>query len=68
MSLIYIMPRLRKDCQLCGKQGLLKLSNHLAVYHHLSTKGRQFYLRQAKILRSDRILKELMKLHQSGRI
>ena len=32
------MPRLRKECPLCGKQGLLKLSNHLADYHHLSTK------------------------------
>ena len=61
------MPRLRKDCFLCGKQGLLKLSNHLADYHHLSTKDRQYYLRQAKIVPLDRILKELMKLHQSGK-
>ena len=66
--LVCIMLRLRKDCLLCGKQGLLKLSNHLADYHHLSTKDRQYYLRQAKILPLDHILKELMKLHQSGRI
>ena len=65
MSLVYIMPRLRKDCPLCGKQSLLKLSNHLADYHHLSTKDRQYYLRQAKILPLDRILKELITLHQS---
>ena len=51
------MPRLRKDCPLCGKQGLLKLSNHLA---DLSIKDREPYLRQAKILPLDRILKELM--------
>ena len=66
------MPRLRKDCplDLCGKQGLLKLSNHdhLADYRHLSTKDRQYYLRQAKILPLNRILKELMNLHQNGRI
>ena len=64
------MPRLRKGCPLglCGKQGLLKLSNHLVDYHHLLTKDRQYYSRQAKILYLDRILKELMKLHQSGRI
>ena len=62
------MPRLRKDCPLCWKQGLLKLSNRLADYHHLSTKDRQYYIRQAKILPLDRISKELMKLHQSGRI
>ena len=62
------MPRLREDCPLCGKQGLLKLSNHLADYHHLSTKDRQYYLRQAKILPLDRILNELMKIHQSDRI
>ena len=62
------MPRLRKDCPLCGKQGLLKLSNHLADYHHLSKKDRQQYLRQAKILPLDGILKELMALYQSGRI
>ena len=54
------MPCLRKDCPLCGKQGLLKLSNHLADYHHLSIKDREPYLRQAKILPLDRILKELM--------
>ena len=57
-----------KDCPLCGKQGLLKLSNHLADYHHLPAKDRQYYLRQAKILPLDRILNELMKIHQSGRI
>ena len=62
------MPRLRKDCPLCEKQGLLKLSNHLADHHHLSTRDGQYYLRQAEILPLDCILKELMKLHQSDRI
>ena len=65
---LYHAAGLRKDCPLCGKQGLLKLSNHLADYHHLSTKDRQYYLRQAKILPLDRILNELMKIHQSDRI
>ena len=41
------MPRLRKDCSLCGKQGLLKLSNHLADCYHLSTKLRQTILFKA---------------------
>ena len=36
------MLRLRKDCPLFGKQALLKLSNDLADYHHLSTKDRQY--------------------------
>ena len=62
------MLRLHKDCPLCGKQSLLKLSSHLADYQHLSTKDRQYYLRQAKILLLDRILNELMKIHQSDRI
>ena len=43
-----IMPRMRKDCPICGKQGLLKLSNHLADFHHLSSKERQAYLMQAR--------------------
>ena len=29
-NLVYITSRLPKNCPLCGKQGLLKLSNHLA--------------------------------------
>ena len=58
VCLVNIMPRLRKDCPLCGKQGLLKLSR----------KDKQRYLRQAKVLPLDRILKELMTLYQSGRI
>ena len=48
------MPRLRKDRPLCGKQGLLKLSNHLADYNH-----RKPYLIQAKTFPLVRILKEL---------
>ena len=62
------MPRLRKDCPLCGKQSLLKLSNQLAYCRHLSRNDRQYYLRQAKVIPLDRILKEHMTLYQSGRI
>lgn len=42
------MPRLRKDCPICGKRGLLKLSNHLADMHRLSCEDRQYYLTQAR--------------------
>jgi len=55
--LVYNMPQLRKDCPLCGKQGLLKLSNHLADYHHISIKDRKPYLKQAKKFPLDRNLK-----------
>ena len=61
-----IMPRKRKDCPICGKQGLLKLSNHLADFHQLSSRERQSYLMQARIFPLDinALLNELIMLRQ----
>ena len=42
------MPRRRKDCPLCGKQNLVKPSNHLASVHQLPREKRQPYLTQAR--------------------
>ena len=42
------MPRTRKVCPICGQKGLLKLSNHLANVHKLSSEERQSYLIRAK--------------------
>ena len=33
----------RKDCPICGKKSLLKLSNHLAELHQLSCEAREQY-------------------------
>ena len=41
------MPRMRKDCPICGRKGLLKLSNHLANSHQLSCEDRHYYLTDA---------------------
>ena len=38
------MPRRRKDCPICGKRNLVKLSNHLADIHQLSAIERKYYL------------------------
>ena len=38
------MPRRRKDCPICGKKNLVKLSNHLADIHQLSAEERKYYL------------------------
>ena len=38
------MPRRRKDCPICGKRNLVKLSNHLADIHQLSAEERKYYL------------------------
>ena len=38
------MPRRRKDCPICGKRNLVKLSNHLADVHQLSAVERKYYL------------------------
>ena len=38
------MSRRRKDCPICGKRNLVKLSNHLADIHQLSAVGRKYYL------------------------
>ena len=44
------MPRRRKDCPICGKRNLVKLSNHLADIHQLSAVERKYYLSGAKYL------------------
>ena len=44
------MPRRRKDCRICGKRNLLKLSNHLADIHQLLAVERKYYLSGAKYL------------------
>ena len=61
------MPRLRKDCPICGKQGLLKPSNHLADFHQLSSKERQSYLMQARTFPLDlnALLNQLIMLRQN---
>ena len=38
------MPRRRKDCPICGKRNLVKLSNHLADIHQLSAVERKYHL------------------------
>ena len=43
------MPRTRKDCPICEKKSLLKLSNHLADFHQLSCEAREQYLIQARV-------------------
>ena len=43
------MPRTRKDCPICGKKSLLKLSNHLADFRQLSCEAREQYLIQARL-------------------
>ena len=48
------MPRTRKVCRMCGKKGLLKLSNHLINVHKLSTQERQPYLIRAKKMPIDK--------------
>lgn len=37
----------RRTCSICGKQDLLKLSDHLRQVHHLSMEDRQPYLKNA---------------------
>ena len=41
------MPQRRKDCPICGKRNLVKLSNHLADIHQLSAVERKYYLSRA---------------------
>ena len=43
------MPRKRKDCPICGRRNLLKLSNHLADFHQLSCEEREQHLTQARL-------------------
>ena len=44
------LPRRRKDCPICGKRNLVKLSNHLADIYQLSAVERKYYLSGAKYL------------------
>ena len=48
------MPRRRRDCPICSKKNLAKLSNHLADIHQLSGEERQHYLSKAKSLSDQR--------------
>ena len=63
-SSFYIMPRKRKHCPICGKRKLLKLSNHFADIHELSSEQRQPFLIRATIAPSDleTVLTELYNL------
>ena len=49
------MPRRRRDCPICSKKNLAKLSNHLAdIHQQLSGEERQHYLSKAKSLSDQR--------------
>ena len=56
----------REVCPICGKKGLLKLSNYLANVHKLSSEERQSYLIRAKRMPVDiaTVLTELRKLNR----
>ena len=58
------MPRTRKDCPICGKKSLLRLANHLANVHQLSSDERQSHLNRARAcpLDNEALLKELHRL------
>ena len=60
----------RKDCPICGKKSLLKLSNHLADVHQLSLAERQAHFVRAKAVPLDleALLKELVLLRQNAPI
>ena len=57
-----IMPRRRKLCPICGKKNLLKLSNHLADIHDLSSEQRQPFLIRAKVTPLEIVFAELYTL------
>ena len=54
------MPRRRRDCPICSKKNLAKLSNHLADIHQLSGEERQHYLSKAKSLSDQRESEEML--------
>ena len=54
------MPRRRRDCPICNKKNLAKLSNHLADIHQLSGAERQHYLSKAKSLSDQRESEEML--------
>ena len=49
-NLVSNMPQRRKDCPICSRRNLVKLSNHLADIHQLSGKTKRYYLSNAKSL------------------
>ena len=54
------MPRRRRDCPICSKKNLAKLSNHLADIHQLSGEERQHYLSKARSLSDQRESEEML--------
>ena len=54
------MPRRRRDCLICSKKNLAKLSNHLADIHQLSGEERQHYLSKARSLSNQRESEEML--------
>lgn len=40
--------RRRKECPICKKEGLLKVSNHLTMVHNITGKRRKTLCKQAK--------------------
>ena len=54
------MPRRRRDCPICSKKNLAKLSNHLADIHQLSGEERQHYLFKARSLSDQRESEEML--------
>jgi hypothetical protein len=62
------MPRTRKDCPLCGKKNLFKLSNHLVDIHRLSSEERRIYLSDAKSFCADKEDYIIMRRSKRARI
>ena len=54
------MPRRRRDCPICSKKNLAKLSNHLADIHQLSGDERQHCLSKARSLSDQRESEEML--------
>ena len=54
------MPRRRRDCPICSKKNLAKLSNYLADIHQLSGEERQHYLSKARSLSDQRESEEML--------
>ena len=52
--------RRRRDCPICSKKNLAKLSNHLADIHQLSGEERQHYLSKARSLSDQRESEEML--------
>ena len=53
------MPQRRRDCPICSKKNLAKLSNHLADIHQLSGEERH-YLSKARSLSDQRESEEML--------